>query len=216
MERNERIQANIGLVHSCVKRFIGRGIEYEDMYQAGCIGLVKAAERFEEERGLQFSTYAVPVILGEIRRMFREDGAIKMSRSLRENAVKVGRATQMFLQQTGRQPTVTELANQMQMDPEQIAEALNAGKLPVSLTIEDESGEAQLDITVESEEERLTEKLSLRKAVKELEEQDRNIIYLRYFKSSTQTETAKKMGMTQVQVSRREKIILKTLREKLG
>jgi RNA polymerase sporulation-specific sigma factor len=216
MNRDERIQENTGLVHTCARRFKGRGIEYDDLFQAGCLGLIKAAERFDESRGLCFSTYAVPVILGEIRRLFREDGTVKMSRSLREMAMKANRASTEFLQREGRQPTVKEVASILGVEPEQAAQAIAAGQMPLSLTMEDEDGESQLDIAVEPEEELLTEKLSLRKAVKELQERDKKIIYLRYVKSSTQAETARELGMTQVQISRREKVILRTLREKLG
>ncbi|MFR8002744.1 MAG: sigma-70 family RNA polymerase sigma factor [Hydrogeniiclostridium sp.] len=216
MNRDERIQENTGLVHTCARRFKGRGIEYDDLFQAGCLGLIKAAERFDESRGLCFSTYAVPVILGEIRRLFREDGTVKMSRSLREMAMKANRVTTEFLQREGRQPTVKEVASILGVEPEQAAQAIAAGQMPLSLTMEDEDGESQLDIAVEPEEELLTEKLSLRKAVKELQERDKKIIYLRYVKSSTQAETARELGMTQVQISRREKVILRTLREKLG
>lgn len=216
MNRDERIQENTGLVHTCARRFKGRGIEYDDLFQAGCLGLIKAAERFDESRGLCFSTYAVPVILGEIRRLFREDGTVKMSRSLREMAMKANRASTEFLQREGRQPTVKEVASILGVEPEQAAQAIAAGQMPLSLTMEDEDGESQLDIVVEPEEELLTEKLSLRKAVKELQERDKKIIYLRYVKSSTQAETARELGMTQVQISRREKVILRTLREKLG
>ena len=216
MNRDERIQENTGLVHTCARRFKGRGIEYDDLFQAGCLGLIKAAERFDESRGLCFSTYAVPVILGEIRRLFREDGTVKMSRSLREMAMKANRASTEFLQREGRQPTVKEVASILGVEPEQAAQAIAAGQMPLSLTMEDEDGESQLDIAVEPEEELLTEKLSLRKAVKELQERDKKNIYLRYVKSSTQAETARELGMTQVQISRREKVILRTLREKLG
>ena len=216
MNRDERIQENTGLVHTCARRFKGRGIEYDDLFQAGCLGLIKAAERFDESRGLCFSTYAVLVILGEIRRLFREDGTVKMSRSLREMAMKANRASTEFLQREGRQPTVKEVASILGVEPEQAAQAIAAGQMPLSLTMEDEDGESQLDIAVEPEEELLTEKLSLRKAVKELQERDKKNIYLRYVKSSTQAETARELGMTQVQISRREKVILRTLREKLG
>ena len=216
MNRDERIQENTGLVHTCARRFKGRGIDYDDLFQAGCLGLIKAAERFDESRGLCFSTYAVPVILGEIRRLFREDGTVKMSRSLREMAMKANRAATEFFKKEGRQPTVQEVADALGVEPEQAAQAITASQMPISLTVEDEEGESQLDIAVAPEEELLTEKLSLRKALKELQEKDKKIIYLRYVKSSTQAETARELGMTQVQISRREKVILRTLREKLG
>ena len=217
MNRDERIQENTGLVHTCARRFKGRGIEYDDLFQAGCLGLIKAAERFDESRGLCFSTYAVPVILGEIRRLFREDGTVKMSRSLREMAMKANRASTEFLQR--ERPSAYCEGSSIYFGGGTGAgrsQAIAAGQMPLSLTMEDEDGESQLDIAVEPEEELLTEKLSLRKAVKELQERDKKIIYLRYVKSSTQAETARELGMTQVQISRREKVILRTLREKLG
>ena len=139
-----------------------------------------------------------------------------MSRSLREMAMKANRAATEFFKKEGRQPTVQEVADALGVEPEQAAQAITAGQMPISLTIEDEEGESQLDIAVAPEEELLTEKLSLRKALKELQEKDKKIIYLRYVKSSTQAETARELGMTQVQISRREKVILRTLREKLG
>ena len=216
MNRDERIQENTGLVHTCARRFKGRGIDYDDLFQAGCLGLIKAAERFDESRGLCFSTYAVPVILGEIRRLFREDGTVKMSRSLREMAMKANRAATEFFKKEGRQPTVQEVADALGVEPEQAAQAITAGQMPISLTVEDEEGESQLDIAVAPEEELLTEKLSLRKALKELQEKDKKIIYLRYVKSSTQAETARELGMTQVQISRREKVILRKKQKKLG
>ena len=216
MNRDDRIQENTGLVHACAKRFKGRGIEYDDLFQAGCLGLIKAAQRFEESRGLCFSTYAVPVILGEIRRLFREGGMVKMSRSLRELSLRASRVTMEYQQKEGRSPTLQELAEILKVEPEQAAEALEAGQIPLSLTPEDGEKENQLPIAVEAQEEKITEKLSLHQAVLELPERDQKILSWRYLKSATQSETARQLGMTQVQVSRREKVILRVLREKIG
>ena len=216
MNRDDRIQENTGLVHACAKRFKGRGIEYDDLFQAGCLGLIKAAQRFEESRGLCFSTYAVPVILGEIRRLFREGGMVKMSRSLRELSLRASRVTMEYQQKEGRSPTLQELAEILKVEPEQAAEALEAGQIPLSLTPEDGEKENQLPIAVEAQEEKITEKLSLHQAVLELPERDQKILSWRYLKSATQSETARQLGMTQVQISRREKVILRVLREKIG
>ena len=124
MQRDARICENIGLVHACAKRFKGRGLEYDDLFQAGCVGLVKAADNFEEERGLCFSTYAVPVIMGEIRRLFRDGGAIKVGRTLKELSWKVSRERDRFCQREQREPTVGELAELLGISPEEAAEAL--------------------------------------------------------------------------------------------
>ena len=207
LTREEFIQKNMGLVHACAGRFRGRGIEYDD--------LVKAADAFDETRGVQFSTYAVPVILGEIRRLFRDGGAVKVSRSLKELAVRTAREREKFMKEHFREPSVSELAAQMNLPAESVAEALGAGMPTVSLTGDPEEGGSQIDIPVESPEGEIGDMLSLQEVIRRLEEKDQRLIILRYFKHRTQTETAKELSMTQVQVSRREKKILKILREQL-
>ena len=215
-ERDDFAEKNLGLVHLCVKRFKGRGIEYDDLYSAGCVGLIKAIDAFDEERGVEFSTYAVPVILGEIKRLFRDGGAIKVSRSLKELSLKVVREKEKFIKENSRDPQLSELSERLGAAEEEIVEALNVSSPPVSLTDEDESGEGrQLDIRVENHEEQIAELLSLKEVVNSLESRDRRLIILRYLRGKTQTETAKELSMTQVQVSRREKKILTALREKL-
>ncbi len=206
----------MALVHSCAQRFRGRGIEYDDLFQAGCLGLIKAAENFEESRGLRFSTYAVFLILGEMKLLFRKGGTVTMSRALRELSVKAARERDKFLQREGRQPSIGELAEILGVEPEQAAQALEASQPALSLTDSGEDGGGQTDVAVDSGEDAALERLSLRQAVQELAPRDRNIVYLRYCKSSTQTETARRLGMTQVQVSRREKVILQQLRLKLA
>lgn len=214
-DRDAFIAANLGLVHSCAKRFRGRGLEYDDLYQAGCVGLIKAYDAFDRTRGVQFSTYAVPVILGEIRRLFRDGGAIKVGRTLKERSVRVMRESEAFRREMQREPTVSELATRMQLDPTEVAEALNAAVPPVSLTVGDEDGESQLDIPVDSHEERVAELLTLRQVIGELAPRDRSLVILRFFQNRTQTQTAAQLGMTQVQVSRREKVILREMRQKM-
>ena len=214
-EREQRVSENLGLVHACAQRLKGRGIEYEDLYQAGCLGLVKAVDGFDDSRGLKFSTYAVPVILGEMRRLFRDGGAVKVGRTLRELSLKASRVTAEFSAREGRSPTVQEVAELLQVSPAEAAQAISAGQRPVSLTAGEEDG-GQLDIAVEPETEKIAELLALRQVIGELEERDRNIIYFRYFQSETQSKTAARLGMTQVQISRREKVILQQLRQKLG
>ena len=214
-ERDEMIQQNMGLVHACAHRFKGRGIEYEDLFQAGCMGLVKATDAFDHERGVRFSTYAVPVILGEMRRLFRDGGTVKVSRTLKELSLKVTRTRERLSVEWGREPTVGELAKALDIEPTAVAEALSAAAPALSLTGSDEEGGSQIDLPVESPEEQLADSLSLQQVLHLLEEKDRQLIQLRYFKGKTQVETAAALGMTQVQVSRREKKFLLKMRELL-
>lgn len=212
--RDKLVTENLGLVHLCANRFRGRGVEYEELYSSGCIGLVKAASAFDEERGVKFSTYAVPVILGEIKRIFRDGGTVKVSRSLKELSMKVGRERSDFISRYGREPLVNELAEKLDRSPEDIAEALAAAQPCLSLTRTDEDGEEQ-DIPSSFKESDIYEGIALKQAMDRLPPDDRRLIFLRYFKSLTQSKTAERLGMTQVQVSRREKKILAVLRDEL-
>lgn len=214
-ENDAFVTANLGLVHSIAHRFKGRGIEYEELYSAGCVGLIKAVAGFDETRGLKFSTYAVPVIMGEIKRLFRDGGSIKVSRSLKELSLKVVRERERLNAQLGRDATVGELSEALQISPELIADALNVSLPAISLTQSDDDGGGQFDIETESPEEKITDHLSLHTVLRELEPRDLKLILLRYYQSKTQTETAAILGMTQVQVSRREKKLLLSLREKM-
>ena len=214
-DRERRIRENMGLVHACAKRFRSRGIEYDDLFQAGCLGLIKAADGFDESRGLQFSTYAVPVILGEIRRLFRDGGSVKVGRALKELSVRAARETADFFAREGRAPSIGELAQVLGVAQTEAAMAVGAGQAPVSLTSCEDDGGGQVDVPVEGPDEQLSELLALRQVVGELEPRDRSIIVYRYFQRKTQVQTAEALGMTQVQVSRREKKILAGLRGKL-
>lgn len=210
------VEDNIGLVHACAKKFLSKGIEYEDIVQAGCLGLTKASKSFDETRGTQFSTYAVPVILGEIKQLFRESGALKISRSLKDLSLKINRETEKFLSLHGRSPSINELSEILEESRENIFEALEASQKPLSLTAVRDDKDEELDVPIDSEEEKISARLSIGKALDELDEIDKNMIILRFFKGKTQTETAKILGLTQVKVSRREKVILKELRAKLS
>ena len=214
--RDKFIESNLPLVHSLCKRFIGRGIEYDDLYQAGCIGLIKAADGFDEDRGLCFSTYAVPVILGEIRRMFRDGGSVKVSRSLKELSLKIARLKSQLELKLSREPTIGELARELGVTPEEITEAQTAALPTVSLTYESDDGISEMDVSVAGPEELLTNKLLLERAFKHLDNVEQQIIRCRYFEYLTQNETAERMGMSQVQVSRAEKKILLKLRIAIG
>ena len=144
LERQKTIEENIGLVHACAHRFQGKGIEYDDLFQAGCMGLVKATDAFDTGRGVRFSTYAVPVILGEMRRLFRDGGTVKVSRSLKELGMKLNRCREQFAREHGREATITELAQQLQVTQEAVVEALGANSPPVSLTSSEDSSEVDL------------------------------------------------------------------------
>lgn len=214
--RQDVICANMGLVHTCARRFTGRGIEYDDLFQAGCVGLIKAVDGFEPQRGLQFSTYAVPLILGEMRRLFREGGAVKVSRSLRELSLRAARTRENLAAATGREPTVEELAAALGVEPAEAAQAVCAGLPPISLTRngeEDEGGE--MDLPIPSPEGAITDRLALEQLLERLPERDRQLIRLRYVGRRTQQATADELGMTQVQVSRRERTLLGLLRQEL-
>lgn len=208
---DEFVSENMGLVHSLANRFRNRGIEYEELVSAGCMGLVKAARGFDETRGLCFSTYAVPVILGEIRRLFRDGGAVKVSRGLKELSLKVARYRESFSAEQGREPSISEIAEHFGESPENITEAVSAAQPTISLTENDESG-GEFDLPVEAPQLKATELIALGQCLEALCAEDRKLIYLRYWKGSTQSETGKILGMTQVQVSRREKKILEGLR----
>lgn len=214
-ERNKLIEENTGLVHACARKFMGRGALYDDLYSCGCVGLVKAAQGFDESLGYKFSTYAVPVILGEIKRYFRDTGAVKMSRSLKELSLRATRFCDEFEKKQGCSPTVSQVAESLGVSVSQAAEALEASKLPLSLSYETEEEAVEIQVAVESEEENITEKITLYTLIEELPSDDRELIRLRYFGSKTQSDTAKILGITQVQVSRREKKILTVLREKM-
>ncbi|MGI5967165.1 MAG: sigma-70 family RNA polymerase sigma factor [Anaerotruncus rubiinfantis] len=214
-KREQTISQNIGLVHSCAHRFKGRGIEYDDLFQAGCMGLCKAADAFDEERGVRFSTYAVPVILGEMRRLFRDGGAVKVSRSIKDLSMKIARQRETLSNVLGREPSVSELSEAMDLPEEQVVEALCASAPPISLTESDDDGGGQIDLPVDSPEDLLSDIISLKQVVGSLEPNDRKLIVLRYFSGMTQVQTAARLGMTQVQVSRREKKILTALRAEL-
>lgn len=216
LPRAEFIQRNLGLVHSCAGRFTGRGIEYEELYSAGCLGLVKACDGFDPQRGVCFSTYAVPVILGEIKKLFRDGGTVKVSRSVKELGLKVTAERERILKRTGNEPSVAQLAEALGVTPEQVAVSIQAAMPVVSLTPADsEDGNREWDIPVDSPEEALAERIGLDEVMSRLAPQDRLIIRLRFFSGKTQSETATVLHTTQVQISRRERKILKWMRQEL-
>lgn len=212
-DKDKLASRHMGLVHALCKRFSGKGIEYEELFSAGCLGLSKAINRFDQSRDLRFSTYAFPVIMGELKRLFRDGGSVKVSRSLRELSLKAAKLNSESLKETGEELSVSQLSEKLNVSAEKIVEALGSAKTPLSLTAEyDEDGSTQLDIPAPDIQEEITERLSLEQALNALDGQDRRLIELRYYKSKTQCETARLLGISQVQVSRREKKILSRIR----
>ncbi len=212
MER--MVRENSGLIWSVARRFFGRGVEPDDLYQLGCVGFIKAVRGFDEGFGTRFSTYAVPKISGEIRRFLRDDGAIKVSRGMKERARVIRLARQELEQLLGREPTVSELAGRTRLSAEDIA-ACELATAP-SESLQQETGEDgfTLEQTLgdDGQEERVLERVALREAVGKLPERERMVIILRYFRGMTQSDAAGILGVSQVQVSRLEKRAMEDLR----
>ena len=206
-ERERQIRENLGLVHTVANRFRGRGIEYDDLYQSGCVGLIKAVDRFDPTLGYAFSTYAVPVIIGEIKRLFRDGGAVKVSRALKEKALHAARLREDFLRREGREPTIGELAELLSCDPAEAAEIVGVMQPTVSINSAGEDGDATLDIPVDDSEQ-LFDRLTVLQAMDGLEKSEQMLVELRYYKGLTQCKTAEILGLSQVQVSRKEKAVL--------
>lgn len=242
--RNQVVEENVGLVWNMVKRFNGRGYDPEDLFQIGCIGLIKAIDHFDLRYDVKFSTYAVPMIMGEIKRFLRDDGMIKVSRTIKENGWKVKQAAQKLNQELGRSATIDEIAAATEMEPEEIVVAIEAnsevesiyrplfqpegkevylidqvvsginssvGTMPGGSGENGKGGEDASGVDVEKE--KLLNRILLEQLLKKLETKERKLIELRYYREMTQTEVAKELGISQVQVSRLEKKILKRLRK---
>lgn len=209
--REDKINENIGLVHSIAKRYCGRGVEYEDLFQNGCLGLIKAVDNFDEDKGFAFSTYAVPVIMGEIKRCFRDGGAIKVSRSLKEKANKAQALRERFLKNELREPTISELSSLLEISIEETAEVLNVITPMLSLNSFGEDENNTIDVPID-ESESIFNKISVNQLLQHLNKNEQELIYYRYYRGLTQCDIAKKFGVSQVQISRREKAILLKLR----
>ena len=220
--REQLVTENMGLVWSIVRRFANRGYEMEDLFQIGSIGLLKAIDKFDTGFEVKFSTYAVPMITGEIKRFLRDDGMIKVSRTLKETSYKARVAKDALSTELGREPTIEEVSARTEIPAETIIMAMEAGSEVESLykTIYQGDGNAIFLIDkleqAKDENELMVDRIALKDILNSLEEKDRNIIFLRYFMNRTQTDIAKELGISQVQVSRIEKKILKSLREKLA
>lgn len=211
-DRDKMIEDNIGLVHSIANRFKGRGVEYDDLFQSGCVGLIKAVDNFDESRGFAFSTYAVPVIMGEIKRIFRDGGAVKVSRSLKEKAIKAQAVREKFINDKMREPTVSELSALLDCPPEEIPEILGVIAPMISFSTSSDDGEYTIDVPVDESEE-LFNRLTVHRLFKFLDDTEKAIVDMRYYKGFTQAKTAAALGISQVQVSRKEKSLLQKLRK---
>lgn len=219
--RNRVITENVGLIWSIVRRFLGRGQEADDLFQIGCIGLMKAIDKFELSYDVKFSTYAVPMITGEIKRFLRDDGMIKVSRTLKETAGKIRKAQEMLEAEYGREPTIAELASGLQLAEEEIVMALDASaeveSLNKTIYYSDGSDIALMDKIAEETDrnERLINHMALTKILAELDDREQSLIRMRFFEERTQTQVAEVLGVSQVQVSRMEKKLLLQLRKRL-
>lgn len=219
--RSQLVEENVGLVWCVVKRFYGRGVDSEDLFQIGCLGLVKAIDRFDLTYDVKFSSYAVPMIAGEIRRFLRDDGMIKVSRPLKELAYKAYLKTEELQEKLGRDPTMEELAENLHVEKEELAMAMEASVEVESIhkPVYQKDGDTiqladRLCDDADTEEEILN-RVVVRELIDSLKKEERQLIYLRYFANRTQSEVGKTMGISQVQVSRLEKKILQQLRKKI-
>lgn len=216
--KEQLFRKDTGLVHHVVKRFVNRGnVEAEDLFQIGAMGLIKAIEKFDVDFGVCFSTYAVPLIMGEIRRYLRDDGMIKVSRSIKENARRLRTVREEFWKDMGREPTVSELSEMSGIAVEDIVTAIEAGREVESIykTMYESDGNEVLLLDMlggEGETEEIVNRLMLEKMLSGLDEREKNLIRLRYFENKTQVQVAGDLGMSQVQVSRMEKKVLLRLR----
>lgn len=216
---DELVNCNMGLVYSVVSKFMNRRCETEDLMQIGAVGLIKAVRKFDTSFGVQFSTYAVPMIIGEIKRFLRDDGVIKVSRTLKENAAKGRRAEERLSAKLGRAPRLSEISAECGISEEDLSAAFEAAVAPESLQAgvgseSDESGMRRMDRLVsEDTEEKMVDKVFIKESLKQLSDRERNIIIMRYFRGKTQSEIAALIGVSQVQISRIEKKALQRMRE---
>ena len=215
------LSENVSLIKCIVKRYLNKGVEYDDLFQLGSLGFLKAIAGFDESFGVRFSTYAVPMIAGEIKRFMRDDGSVKVSRSLKQTAKEMNAYIEKRTMEDGKQPPVSEVARFFHMEESEAVFVLGSSKMPLSIyagtEFKDGKERELLEIlpAVDNQDE-MIDNLLLKGAIEELPERERKIIILRYFRDMTQSEVAKKIGVSQVQVSRLETKIIKTFRQKLS
>lgn len=219
--KEEIIENNVGLVRSVIKRFSGRGHEAEDLFQIGCIGLIKAVDKFDRSFDVAFSTYAVPMIIGEIKRFIRDDGIIKVSRAYKDISAKAAAVRERLMSESGNEPTLSQIADELGITPQELSTALEAVMRPESLYAKTDDGKSESREMVDKiecdidYEEKIESRIMLSEAFDGIDEREKLIIYMRYFKQRTQSEIAAMLGISQVQVSRLEKKVLLKMREKL-
>ncbi|AOZ91424.1 RNA polymerase sporulation sigma factor SigF [Paenibacillus crassostreae] len=218
--RDTLVNSNIRLVWSVVQRFMNRGYDPEDLFQIGCIGLLKSVDKFDLSYDVKFSTYAVPMIIGEIQRFLRDDGTLKVSRSLKEMANKVRKKKDELSKVLNRLPTIKEVAEDLGVSPEEVVFAQEANKPPTSIheTVYENDGDpiTLMDQIADESQDKWFEKLALNEAIDGLSEREKLIVYLRYYRDQTQSEVASRLGISQVQVSRLEKKILQLIRDQIA
>ncbi len=217
--KSKLIEANSPLIKSVIKRFKDKGVEYDDLYQIGCIGFLKAIKNFNPDFNVKFSTYVVPMVIGEIKRFMRDDGMVKVSRALKSLNLQINRFIEKFCQVEQRKPTIEELAKHFQVEEQDIIMAMDSAKMPVSIytPLDDDESSSLLDRIEPQEDfnEKMVDDIALKEVVKKLDERERKIILLRYYFDKTQSEIAKELNISQVQVSRLENKILDNLKNKL-
>lgn len=217
--RDLLVEKNMRLVWSVVQRFLNRGYDPEDLFQIGSIGLIKSIDKFDLSYDVRFSTYAVPMIIGEIQRFLRDDGTVKVSRSIKELGHRIRRTQDDQMKKLGRAPTITEIAEALDISPEEVVFATEAGRSISSIheTVYEKDGDpiTLLDQMADQTEAKWFDKIALQEAIRDLEERERLIVYLRYYKDQTQSEVAKRLGISQVQVSRLEKKILERMKAEM-
>lgn len=217
--KDELVKANSPLIKSLIKRYLNKGIEYDDLFQLGSLGFVKAIYNFDESFNTRFSTYVVPMVIGEIKRFMRDDGAIKVSRAVKSQNIKINKYIEEFVKTEYRKPTYEEIAKQFNMDPAEVIFTMDSSKMPISIYTPAEDDDTKstflLDKYTTDTSDDMVDNLVLKEVLKNLNERDKQIIILRFFRDKTQTEIAKILGISQVQVSRLENKIIEKMRESL-
>lgn len=212
---------NSPLIKSIIKRYIGKGIEYDDLFQLGSMGFIKAVKNFDTSFNVKFSTYVVPMIIGEIKRFMRDDGTIKVSRSIKSTNIQINRYVESFVKENGDKPTIEQIAKHFEIDAQEVVFIMDSARMPISLYTPFEDGENKSLLLIDryvqdNSGDEMFENIALKEALKNLEERDKMIIFMRYYRDKTQSEIAKELKISQVQVSRLEMKILNKMREKLS
>lgn len=212
---------NSPLIKSIIKRYIGKGIEYDDLFQLGSMGFIKAVKNFDTSFNVKFSTYVVPMIIGEIKRFMRDDGTIKVSRSIKSTNIQINRYVERFVKENGDKPTIEQIAKHFEIDAQEVVFIMDSARMPISLYTPFEDGENKSLLLIDryvqdNSGDEMFENIALKEALKNLEERDKMIILMRYYRDKTQSEIAKELKISQVQVSRLEMKILNKMREKLN